>query len=542
MDQLIISGSIGKPEPELEKLLKEAGIGEYFTSAEARAFLEQNAEAPEIEIVINSNGGDVIEGFEIYDLINSWKAKGGKVTTIGVKYDSIASILMLSGDTRKHVSGARPLIHNSWLTPESLEGLQLNANVLREIAAANDLADQQMIHEYAKIAGRDKLEQIKQLMSAESELSDAQVLALGFATEIISSDKKAFSGRAIAFNSALISKMQNYADVIAFKDGKVFLIQRSASDSFEPNTWAFPGGKIEAGESPEQAAQRELLEETGLVLSDPLLIEAVQNKDGSISNYVTGELSGEMKVEPDEVQAFKFVSLEELAELDIIKGQTDRYILLITKTKEMSQELTEKMGKVEKALTALLAFFAPRAKAMNVELLDGTEIYVNSEDGEIEGKTAYLTSEGMPTEEVAPTGTHDLKDGRKITVGEGGVIESVSEAAPAAMTEEEMKAQVAAMEQEKLSALQAKETVEAELTALKAQLAQSEEDKAEVLKGLNALKVEVEALKNEVPGDDPAKKKKAQAAKIDQYSEAWQKMKPSERLKAQVIASLSKED
>ena len=535
MDQLIISGSIGKPEPELEKLLKEAGIGEYFTSAEARAFLEQNAEAPEIEVVINSNGGDVIEGFEIYDLINSWKAKGGKVTTIGVKYDSIASILMLSGDVRKHVSGAKPLIHNSWLTPESLEGLQLNASTLREIAAANDLADQQMIHEYAKIAGRDRLEQIKQLMSQEAELTDEQVLALGFATEIVQSDKKAFRGRAIAFNSALISKPQQYADVIAFREGEVFLIKRSASDDFEPNTWAFPGGKIEAGESPEEAAQRELGEEVGLILTNTQLVESIENEDGTISHYVTGDVSGEIVADPEEVQKAQFVSLNHFSDLHIIKDQSDRYISLITKTKEMSEQMTQRMGKVEKALTALLAFFVPRAKAMSVKLADGTELFIDSEDGEVEGKTAYIASEGLPTEEVAPAGPHDLEDGRKITVGEGGVIESVSEAAPQAMTEEEMKAQVAAMEQEKMNALQAKEAMETELTAVKAQLAQSEEKSKEVLNGLNALKVEIEALKNEVPGDDPASKRKAQAVKIEQSQKDWANMKPSERLKAQVV-------
>lgn len=47
------------------------------------------------------------------------------------------------------------------------------------------------------------------------------------------------------------------------RDGDIFLAQRSAS-SYMANRWEFPGGKIEADETPVQALRRELLEETGI--------------------------------------------------------------------------------------------------------------------------------------------------------------------------------------------------------------------------------------------------------------------------------------
>lgn len=47
------------------------------------------------------------------------------------------------------------------------------------------------------------------------------------------------------------------------RQGKVLVGQRPASSSL-PNVWEFPGGKIEIGESPEQALQRELKEELGI--------------------------------------------------------------------------------------------------------------------------------------------------------------------------------------------------------------------------------------------------------------------------------------
>lgn len=49
-------------------------------------------------------------------------------------------------------------------------------------------------------------------------------------------------------------------------DGKILLMERALSES-EGQTWGVPAGKIEAGESPHQAALRELFEETGIKVS-----------------------------------------------------------------------------------------------------------------------------------------------------------------------------------------------------------------------------------------------------------------------------------
>ncbi len=54
------------------------------------------------------------------------------------------------------------------------------------------------------------------------------------------------------------------ADVIVDIDGKVVLIRRNNP----PEGWAIPGGFIDYGESAEDAAEREIREETGLEITD----------------------------------------------------------------------------------------------------------------------------------------------------------------------------------------------------------------------------------------------------------------------------------
>lgn len=57
--------------------------------------------------------------------------------------------------------------------------------------------------------------------------------------------------------------------VYAERDDEILLLQR-AEGSAMAGQWFLPGGMVEAGETPEQGARRELLEESGLEIDGPL--------------------------------------------------------------------------------------------------------------------------------------------------------------------------------------------------------------------------------------------------------------------------------
>ena len=103
-------------------------------------------------------------------------------------------------------------------------------------------------------------------------------------------------------------KAANYPDAplpavgaVVFKAGRVLLVQRGNPPA--RGVWAIPGGRVRLGESLQAAAEREILEETGVVIraGDPVYVFDVVDRDadGAVrfhyvivdlaADYVSGE-------------------------------------------------------------------------------------------------------------------------------------------------------------------------------------------------------------------------------------------------------------
>jgi len=77
--------------------------------------------------------------------------------------------------------------------------------------------------------------------------------------------------------------MKKYAGIIVRSNNKVLLCKRNSEGSL-PGYWSCPGGKMESGETPKEAAIREFMEETDLpVYGDISFAAAIKRytRDGS---------------------------------------------------------------------------------------------------------------------------------------------------------------------------------------------------------------------------------------------------------------------
>ena len=111
---------------------------------------------------------------------------------------------------------------------------------------------------------------------------------------------------------------------VVFREGRVLLVKRGNPPA--KGVWAIPGGSVELGETLVQAAQREILEETGIRIQpgEPVFsFETIErDPDGQIrfhyyivdleAEYLGGELRA-----GDDAENAQWVSADQLEHLEI---------------------------------------------------------------------------------------------------------------------------------------------------------------------------------------------------------------------------------
>jgi mutator protein MutT len=127
---------------------------------------------------------------------------------------------------------------------------------------------------------------------------------------------------------------------IVVRNGLILICKRHKTDSFG-GLWEFPGGKCEAGETPDVCVRRELLEEVALHVTPTTPLEPISHTYSTVRvalfpflcRYESGEAvaksASELQwVEPARLKDFRFppanaALLETLASARIVDGAID---------------------------------------------------------------------------------------------------------------------------------------------------------------------------------------------------------------------------
>ena len=125
---------------------------------------------------INSPGGSVFEGWAIF---NALKASGLEihVTVMGIAA-SMASVIAMAGKTITMPANSMMMVHNA------ISGVYGDAEDLRAVVEVLDKIDNSIVATYVARTGKPE-DEVRALMSADTFMTAAEALDLGFATAVI---------------------------------------------------------------------------------------------------------------------------------------------------------------------------------------------------------------------------------------------------------------------------------------------------------------------------------------------------------------------
>ncbi len=135
-----------------------------------------------------------------------------------------------------------------------------------------------------------------------------------------------------------LAKVEVVAGVVLIKDGKFLLVQEKQPKAYKQ--WNLPGGKVDKGETIEQAAIREAKEEVGLDVQLVKFLQVIHQgiERPVIHAYLAEITGGELTIPEDELLDSGWFTYDEVKKLDL---RNPDYILGAIELAQENSVLTE---------------------------------------------------------------------------------------------------------------------------------------------------------------------------------------------------------
>lgn len=146
--------------------------GEIGWDVTLNEVLDQLADKTDVEVMINSPGGDMFEGLAIYEALRDHPGKV-RVKVLGLAA-SAASLIAMAGDEIEVAESGYIMIHNAWIIAVG------NKNQLRETSAKLEEFDTTLSKIYSKRTGIEVAD-VSKLMDAETWINGEEAVKIGFA-------------------------------------------------------------------------------------------------------------------------------------------------------------------------------------------------------------------------------------------------------------------------------------------------------------------------------------------------------------------------
>jgi len=295
----------------------------------------------QIELVIDSLGGDVTDGELISEFTNSHSDRFSMVRNSG-NVMSIASSIFLALPREKRFFNSelgKFLIHNPYVDPVSFKDIDTTADGLSTVSEALKESENKMAKFYSNQTGAD-LEVIKNLMAINEPLTTEQIKAINVATIITAPTLKAVA----FFNPNNNSKM-NQQEIENLIDKK----NVSIMDTFK--AWFKKTTKFVA---------MFVTDANGVQIEFPDVADGVEPEVGDVAKSADGtELNGEVVMATGETYVFEANVLTEKrpkaepepepepTELEAMKAKIESLEAELTKSKAEATSFKAQLKSVQ---------------------------------------------------------------------------------------------------------------------------------------------------------------------------------------------------